>query len=748
MTGPAESAVYLVPTSRLMDLERWERVKELFEAALEREEPERAHFLIQACQNDEELRLEVESLLSGEKNAGDFMRPPVVRLPATQTASDHPLGRFFPGQIISGRFNVLRFIGHGGMGEVYEAKDLELGERVALKTIRPEIASDPRTMARFKQEIQLARRVTHPNVCRMFDLERHQPSPETGPSAGVVTFLTMELLEGETLAARIARVGCIATADALPLVQQMAAALAAAHDVGVVHRDFKPGNVMLAPSKSGDGKERAVVTDFGLAKEIVAIHQSSGEGPTSSVTASGHVVGTIAYMAPEQLQGREATPASDIYALGLVMYEMVAARRPFADNALFGGAYQRITQPPPSPRVHVPDLDLRWESAIMRCLEVDPDKRFANTRTLIVALKGEAQASPVNLLPLAPLAVGSGTLSFLPAWTRAVPRKELLAAAALAFVVCAALLVWYLRVRWWDGKPQVPEGAAVLLTDIVNVTGDQELGGVTEVLRSALGQSAHFNLMDKSRVCEILQRMTKPCGSQLDPKDAREVAMRDDVRRVIFGTVSRVADDYKLDLKIEEPDKSDPSHARHSWPFSEAASSKKELFDIIRDGSNWIRQEVGEEAGEVRENDRPPQDITTDSWQALGYFRDAQNVLSKAESNPQAVDQARQEAVMFLRQAVQTDPSFAMAYMRLGDVLDSMRRYQEGYESWQRAVTVQGSRRLAERERLQIQGMYALDMGDFEEAAKSYATYAAHFPLDYQGFFYQAYPLLRLGQGE
>ena len=219
--------MFLIPSARLMNVERWERVKELFEAALEREEPDRSPFLVQACQNDEELRLEVESLLSGEKNAGDFLQAPVVRIPAAKSASDKTPSAFLPGQTVSGRFRVLRFIGQGGMGEVYEAKDLDLGERVALKTIRPEIASEPRTMARFKQEIQLARRVTHPNVCRMFDLERHRPSPETDPSAGAVTFLTMELLEGETLARPQSR-RTHALAEALPLIQQMAAALGAA----------------------------------------------------------------------------------------------------------------------------------------------------------------------------------------------------------------------------------------------------------------------------------------------------------------------------------------------------------------------------------------------------------------------------------------------------------------------------------------------------------------------------------------
>jgi len=195
------------------------------------------------------LRHEVESLLSGDRLAGDFLEKPILA-DATKTESAAiRVGTLSLRQVLSGRFRVIRFLGQGGMGEVYEARDLDLGEPVALKTIRPEIATEPHTMARFKREINLARRVAHPNVCRTFDLERHRPPPGTDPSAGEVTFLTMELLEGETLAARLRRVGRIAAAEALPLVQQMAEALAAAHEVGVVHRDFKPGNVDVGASE-------------------------------------------------------------------------------------------------------------------------------------------------------------------------------------------------------------------------------------------------------------------------------------------------------------------------------------------------------------------------------------------------------------------------------------------------------------------------------------------------------------------
>jgi eukaryotic-like serine/threonine-protein kinase len=384
-----------------MNSHRWERVKELFEAALERAEPERSPFLLQACQNDVELRLEVESLLSGERKAGDFMLAPLVPLPLIEPARDSPPTTFSPGEIISGRFKVVRFIGRGGMGEVYEARDLDLGERVALKTIRQEIASDPKMLARFKREILLARRVTHANVCRLFDLEQYRRHQRSGEAA--ITFLTMELLEGETLTQRLQRQGRMPAEEALPIIQQMAEALAAAHEAGIVHRDFKPGNVMLvAASGTGETRTRAVVTDFGLACAVEPQRSLSSlsQEDSSSLTGSGGILGTLDYMAPEQIEGGEVSPATDIYALGLVIYEMATAYRPFqgGNGAPLASLIKRLKEPPPSPRVRVPDLDPRWERMVLQCLEIDPARRFTDARDLITAL-----GRPLDKTPSVPI---------------------------------------------------------------------------------------------------------------------------------------------------------------------------------------------------------------------------------------------------------------------------------------------------------------------------------------------------------
>jgi tetratricopeptide (TPR) repeat protein/tRNA A-37 threonylcarbamoyl transferase component Bud32/TolB-like protein len=294
-----------------------------------------------------------------------------------------------PGQLLASRYRIVAFLGKGAVGEVYEAEDLELADRIAIKILRPEIARDERVLQRFKREIQLARRVTHPNVCRVFDLVYH---PAEGPHERV--FLTMELLRGETLEQRLAREGRITTAEALPVIGHIAAALGAAHVNGVVHRDLKSGNVFLVPTSSGT---RAMVTDFGLAWS--SIHQDSS---AANLTATGELVGSPAYMAPEQVRGEEATPATDIYALGVVMFEMITGELPFVGKSAFYTALKRLQEPAPSPRVHLSDLDPAWETTVLRCLERDPDDRFPTVRHVVRSLgatKAEEDAtSPLTLV--------------------------------------------------------------------------------------------------------------------------------------------------------------------------------------------------------------------------------------------------------------------------------------------------------------------------------------------------------------
>ncbi len=300
--------------------------------------------------------------------------------------------RFSPGAKLAGRYRIVNLIGEGAIGEVYEAYDEALGEPMALKTLRAQLTSHAVTVERFRREIQLARKVTHRNVCRTYDLGLHRTQDGTE-----VTFLTMELLRGVSLARHMNDQGRFTPAEALPLVTQMTAGLEAAHQAGVIHRDLKPGNMLLVPEGGAGPTDppRLVIMDFGIARRY-----GLGE---ETITSTGEALGTPLYMAPEQVMSgvEPITPATDIYALGIVLYEMLTDDMPFKGNSTTVMALKRIKQKPITPRVVVPDLDSRWEAVILRCLERVPANRYQTAAEVEAALTGAppSEAPPDESAP-------------------------------------------------------------------------------------------------------------------------------------------------------------------------------------------------------------------------------------------------------------------------------------------------------------------------------------------------------------
>src|SRR5580704_14080349 len=267
-------------------------------------------------------------------------------------------GRFLPGRLLASRYRIIALLGKGGMGEVYRADDLTLGQPVALKFLPDEAARDEGLLERFKNEVRIARRVSHPNVCRVYDV---------GDMEGH-TFFTMEYVDGEDLASLLRRIGRLPEDKALDIARQMCAGLAAAHAKGVLHRDLKPANIML------DGRGQVVITDFGLA------------GIADQIQGAEVRSGTPAYMSPEQLSGEAVTTRSDVYALGLVLYEVFTGKRAFAESAAKLVAHGDRT--PSRPSSVVKDLDPIVEKVILRCLEAEPSARPATALAVAASLPG------------------------------------------------------------------------------------------------------------------------------------------------------------------------------------------------------------------------------------------------------------------------------------------------------------------------------------------------------------------------
>jgi len=422
----------------------------------------------------------------------------------------------FPsGAILAGRYQILRLLGRGGMGEVYEALDLELHLRVALKTLRTDRAERGVSVARFKREIQLARRVTHPNVCRIFDLGVHRPESHSAEPAADTVFLTMELLEGPTLAQRLRTGGRLAPAAAGELLAQLASALDAAHAAGVIHRDFKPGNVMLVPQPGGG--ERAVVTDFGLARPDVPAGADSDAQPTGAV-------GTPFYMAPEQLEGKPVTPAADVYALGVVAYELVTGALPYAADNAIAAAVKSLREPPTPPSRHVEGLAPAWEAAILRCLAREPAARFSRARDFLAAL---GVRSPETDGPTT--AAGASSRR----------RRLWLYAAAAALALAGGLCLWrpWERLAGFGGERPRRAVAVFGFRDLTEDAGTVWLStALAEMLRADLAASPDVRLIPGENVGRLELELASAAGEALSAESLGHVRDAIGSDLVVAGT--------------------------------------------------------------------------------------------------------------------------------------------------------------------------------------------------------------------
>lgn len=419
---------------------RLQQIETLFHATLEQQPAARAAFLAQACAGDQSLLEAVSALLVAHDQAlsSPDRRHAGSELDSTSDATRHlpkapspqpapsPIphssgdgqtaGRFVTGAMLTQRYRIVSLLGRGGMGEVYKAEDLKLNQTVALKFLPEAIALDGGALARFHNEVRTARQVSHPNVCSVYDI---------GEVDGL-HFLSMEFIDGEDLGGLLRRIGRLPGDKAVELARQMCAGLAAAHEAGVLHRDLKPANVMI------DGKGRARITDFGLA---VVSEELRGDEV---------MAGTPAYMAPEQLSGKEATQRSDIYSLGLVLYELFTGKRVYEAKSINELMQLHEKSTPPTPSSYVKDIDPLAERVILRCLEKDPKARPASAVQVALALPGGdplAAALAMGETPSPEMVAASGEKTGL---------RPGLAIACLAAVVAGLMIVAFLgnKVSW------------------------------------------------------------------------------------------------------------------------------------------------------------------------------------------------------------------------------------------------------------------------------------------------------------
>jgi serine/threonine protein kinase/tetratricopeptide (TPR) repeat protein len=649
-----------------MSPERERHVLQVVAEALERSPLNRDTFLKDSIGNDRLELAAAESLLAFQARNGT--------LDSTRT-----LRGFVPGEEIGGRFRILRFIGHGGMGDVYEAEDVATSRRrrVALKTIRPEMAINPKILEQFEREIELGQRVTHPNVCRVYDLGIHRDKSRSD----TILFVTMELLGGETLAERLRRERSLTEPEALALIRQLAEALNAAHKVNVVHRDFKPGNIMLVP-QSGSGF-RAVVTDFGLAVEI-----ANDNGLNAPLIPAG---GTPDYMSPEQVRGDRVGPRSDIYSLGVVAYQLVTGSLPFDGETSLIRMVKRLHEPPVPPRRRNTSLDPRWETAIVRCLEREPEDRFANATDLVEAL--EHDAPPAGERRTEPLA-------FL-----GRHRWRLLAMAAILVV-----LIWLAagRIRSWVSP--IPQEKRVAVLRFENISGDRGeqafCEGLMETLSSKLTQLEQFqgslsvvpaSEIRKEKITSAREAKQQfnanlvisgsvqrsPDGLRLlvnlvDANTLRQLRSREvvvaatDAVAMQNGVISQITDLLDIELRPE---------ARQR--LAEGNTAVPGAYDFYLQGAGYLRAGTDSTDKAIALFEHA---LRLDSRYSLAYagLCEAYRMKYANTKDPQWVDRAWRQC----RQAIELSPRSVAARVTLAGLDAATGRYDEAIDQAQQAISI------------------------------------------------------------
>jgi serine/threonine protein kinase/tetratricopeptide (TPR) repeat protein len=595
----------------------WKQISELFAAARLLDGERRIAFLKEKCGQDDDLFRQVKSLLDIDGQPGP--------LDSKSTLSMLQLP-----QIVANRFRIIRYIAEGGMGTVYEAEDLRLNDRVALKTIRSDIARDPNAVERFKREILLGKKVTHPNVCRVHDLgvDRLENGAE-------ILFLTMQFLSGETLSSRIKR-GPITKAEALPLIEDMVDALSAAHQVEVIHRDFKSGNVMLVP---GAQRTCSVVTDFGLARGI-------RDG--SSIT-QGAIVGTVEYMAPEQIRGEELTPATDIYALGVVMYEMATGQRPFTGESKLTIAFKHLNHEPQPPGDLAPQLDRNWEETILDCLRKSPGDRFQSAAEVKEALVQNG-AKPRSHI------TGSRLKQATP-----VKLIALSVAFTLALLILSAIPSFRFKVEEWLHVGSVPHAGQLAVLPLVLPTDD------------AQSAALEYGLADT-----LATRLTKLTGNR-----PLQIVPASEIRAKGITTLEQARQEFGVNFGLELSLHRSGELVRVNYGLVDAKTHRQLRGDTITapmsDGFA-IEDRVADSVVKALELDLQPQEKQllaehgTHEPVAYDYYLEGRGYLQEYQK-PENVE----SAITVFHHALEKDPKYALAFSGLGQAY--WRKYEMTKES-------------------------------------------------------------------
>ena len=584
------------------------------------------------------------------------------------------------GDVLGGRYEILQLLGEGGMGAVYKAMDRELNRPVALKLIRPQLAANSSILARFKQELLLAHQVTHKNVIRIYDL---------GDADGV-KFITMEYVEGVDLRALIQEKKKFSPEEAVQITEQICLALQATHNVGVIHRDLKPQNIMR------DQSGRILLMDFGLARTV------EGDG----MTQTGALVGTMEYMSPEQALAKELDQRSDLFTLGLILYELLTGTVPYGAESAVASLIKRTQERAIPVSDHDGTIPKPLSNIVSKCLERDPKMRYQNAAELLHDLDAYSGKGAAANLRFQPAVEPWGRTIHWPLW------------AGVVTVVVLATVGYVFRKPLFapsGKKAATTQALSLAVIPFQNKSGDASwdwLGpSLADMLSTDVGQSAHLRAVSSDRVQQVFHDLRIAPNSIVDSSTLGRVAEFTNADTLVWGQYTKLGDQIRIDATLQ-----DRKHNRTIQVKTEAAN-QQDLSAAVDRLAAMIRQNLALSPDLVKELQAQSFKPTSTSVDALRDYNQGLQLLRQGNNL---------EAKKQFEAATKEDPQFAVAYSRLGEALSDLGYDADAEQASRHAVDLSQGLPLAQR--YFIEASLARITKDNQKALAAYDNLAKSFP--------------------